>query len=368
MTDLVPADGTPARFPADERWERELVLVGAWLKEQGTNTRAGYADAVGWPYSLLTGQPRDIARLRNGVSWLAWCGCRGVHVLDADRQLVLDWVEAIEHTPHPVSEKLLSKRTRAQMVSAVSSFYTWTVEEGHRQDSPVQFSRKKKGLNTSKDKSPTRSLSRAEANAMLKAADADPVETVRLRTSAVISLIFNVGLRVSELCNATLADMYVQDGIRVLHVVLKGKGDHEFALPPDVCRRVDAYVASRADVARLPARRGQASAATAPLIATATGKPMDRTEVLRLVKRIAHLAGLDEPDKVHPHVGRHTWVTEARRQGFVTSAIKDSVGHAFESTTDRYGQHVLNLANSPAFKVAAAFEAGDETVTPPAVS
>lgn len=362
MTDLVPIDTTPGRSPADERWERELRLVGEWLKDQGTNTRASYADALGWPYSLLTGEPRDVTRLRNGVSWLTWCRRRGVHVLDADRQLVLDWVEALEKTPHPTTGKHLAKRSRAQTVSAAFSFYAWCVEEGHLEANPVQFNRTKKGLNTSKDKSPTRSLSDDEVRAMIRTADEDPVQDVRLRTSAIIALLYMVGLRVGELVGADLADLQIQDGIRAVRVELKGKREHWFPIPDAAGRRLDAYLASRADLDRLPARVGDANASSPPLIATSTGGRMQRSEVFRLSKRVAVLAGLRAPETVPPHAARHSYVTGSRRGGFNSEEIRAALGHAYTSTTDRYGLHVMNLASSPAHAMAERFDVD----TPPA--
>jgi integrase/recombinase XerD len=75
-----------------------------------------------------------------------------------------------------------------------------------------------------------------------------------------------------------------------------------------------------------------------------------------LVKRIAALAGLDDPGSVHPHVGRHTFITQARRLGYVDGDIQTAVGHADAATTAKYGTHILALERSPAYRVAEAFE------------
>lgn len=75
-----------------------------------------------------------------------------------------------------------------------------------------------------------------------------------------------------------------------------------------------------------------------------------------LSKRIATLAGLDDPQSVHPHVARHTYITEARRQGYAGDVIQHSVGHANIEQTDKYGKHIINIEKSPAYGVAAAFE------------
>lgn len=349
MTELAPATS----FDADaERWATGLHLVGQWLVEYTGNSRATYADAIGWPYRPNGGW-RGYEAVRRGLGWLGWCHGQGLHLLDAKRLHVLAWVGVINTSG-------LAKRSRAQMLSAAASFYTWATHEGHAEHNPAgDIDRKKQGLRTGQDPSGSRSLSAEEVRAILQAADNDPVTYVRLRSAAVVALLL-VGPRVSEICRATLADMKVMDGARALHVVLKGGRDHWFALPPMVCHRVDAYLVDRKDVQRLPARRGEVSASTTPLIATASGAPIGRGEVLGLVKRLARQSGIDDPASVHPHVFRHTYITEARRQGHLTDEIRASVGHAYSSTTDRYGKHVLALQRSPAYGVAAMFEPGCE--------
>lgn len=351
--ELVPA----AVFDGDEqRWTESVMLIGQWLMEGRGHTRASYADAIGWPYRP-SGQWRGYHSTRHGLTWLGWCHTNGVHLFDAKRLHVLTWIGALELSRSDTGEPL-SRRSRAHMTSTASSFYRWAMHSGHCETNPVEFiDRRKQGLQVSRDPSPTRSLSPAEATAMVNAADRYPVESVRLRTSAIVALLFQVGPRVSEaICNTTLADMYVQDGKRVLHVVQKGGRNHLYPLPPSVCRRIDGYLESRSDIDRLPARLGHTRASVTPLFVTATGKPIQRGDITALVRRVAKLAGLDNPHTVHAHVGRHTWITEARRQGHASDEIRAAVGHASTTTTDRYGKHVLALDRSPVWDVAAAFE------------
>lgn len=352
--ELVPT----TTFDADpHRWAAGIHFVGEWLAEHSGHTRAAYADAIGWPYRPA-GTWRGYHTTRNGHTWLNWCHGAGIHLLDAKRIHVLAWIDAFTTSLNARGEPL-SKRSRAQLVSAASSFYRWAMHNGHTEINPVALvDRRKKQLNTSRDPSPSRSLFEAETQALIVAADDDPVKSVRLRTSAIIALLFCVGPRVGELCNATLADMRVMDGRRALYSQLKGSKEHFFALPPEVCARIDAYLASREDITRLPARRGSTGASTTPLIATSRGKPMGRGEVRTLVKRIAKLAGLDDPQSVHPHVGRHTFITEARRLGYAGDTIQQHVGYADIATTDKYGKHIINIENSPAYGVAARFAPG----------
>jgi len=349
--ELVPA----AAATEDERWLTELKLVGQWLLEHSGNTLAAYSSSIGWPYRT-NGTWRGYQSARNGVTWLGWCHTNGVYLLDAKRIHILAWIEAVNASRHPDSGEPLAKRSRAQLVSTASSFYTWAMHEGHTESNPVALiNRRKKQLNVSHDPSASRSLSATESQAMIAAADNDPVQFTRPRTAAIIALLFCCGPRVGEVCNAKLSDMRVQDGRRVLRTVAKGGKELLFALPPQVCTRLDAYLATREDISRLPARRGEGSGSSIPLIATSTGKPLGRGEVRTLVKRIARFAGLDDPQSVYPHVARHTYITEARRLGYSGDVIQHSVGHAHIEQTDKYGKHIINIEKSPAYGVAEAF-------------
>jgi integrase/recombinase XerD len=369
---LVTRDAAPVAEPVSgdrARWGALLELVAEWLAEHAGHSRTTYADAIGYPHHPVTGQPRDVSALRNGVAFLPWCAAAGVHPLtDVKRIHVLAWIEALGITPHPVTDKLLGKSTRAQMVSAVSSFFTWATQEGHVAANPVQVNRRKLKISTAGDTSPTRSLSRAEVAALQRAADTDRLQRQRLRSSAIIAVLFDVGLRVSELCTLTTADMGVMQGHRVLWLTLKGGRRHVVEMPAPVAERVDAYLASRSGLETRPVVRGQSGgSAAAPLFTTSTGKPLARSEVLRLVKRLAEAAGLDRPQEVHPHVARHSWITTARELGIEPSVIQEHVGHVDGKTTARYGKHALNVANSPARAVAAAYEQAAGATSPATV-
>lgn len=352
MTDVVPAAPLPSAD--DERWQRGQDLVRAWLMEQSGNTRTAYADSIGWPYTP-SGAPRKKPP-RYGATWLAWCWQAGVHLFDAERIHVLAWLDAVDGARDPETDKPLEKRSKAHMMSAASAFYTWAMEEGHAERNPMDYvNRTKRGLNTSKDPSPSRSLAVDEAQKMIAAADADPIEEVRLRSSAIVALLWMTGMRVSELCGATLADMKVQRGKRILWVHAKGHKEHHYDLVGPVCERLDAYLVSRKDRDRLPALRGRASGATTPLFITNSGKPMNRREVLRLVKRVARLAGIEAPHEVYPHVARHTVIDELARQKVAGDRIQRTVGHADLKTTQRYGGSGWGIEESPLEAVARVF-------------
>lgn len=348
MTDLVPVEALPVSNPDADRWTDGLGLVGQWLAETRGNTRITYADAIGFPYHPTTGTYRDTSVLRNGVTWLAWCARNGVHLLDADRQHVVTWANALRSTPHPKTGELLSHMTSAHTFTAASAFYVWAMKAGHATRNPMSLiDRKKLGVDIPKEPSPTRSLSRREVALLQQAADNDPVESVRLRSSALVATLFRLGMRVSELCNLRTSDIERTGGVRVAWVTLKGERRHPYKLPREVNERLDRYLSSRG-VSATVAVRGQLGGTSYPVFATGNGAAMGRKEVDALLKRLAKRAGLDDPASVTPHVGRHSLITALREAKVADDKIQRFVGHKHAETTDRYGHHVLDLVNSPA--------------------
>lgn len=365
MNDLVPTAPLPVPNPDRERWEDALELVGLWLAETKGNTRTTYADAIGWPRYLTTvpdrkdkrgqvttkghhaGDSRDTSTLRNGVTWLLWCARNGIHLLDADRTAVVAWTEALRATPHPKTGELLDHATRGHTFTAASSFYTWAMKAGHTLTNPmVLVDRRKLGVDIPKVDSPTRSLTRREIAKLQLAADSDPVESVRLRSSALVAVLYRLGLRVSELCNMRTDNLERTGGVRVVWVKLKGDRPHPYKIPAEARTRLERYLTSRG-IGNVVAVRGQHGGTSAPMFATASGGKMDRSEVGKLLQRLAGYADINDPGTVTPHTARHSLSTALREEGVADEKIQRLFGHKQAETTARYGKHVLELMNSP---------------------
>lgn len=358
VTELVPVEVLPASNPDGERWAAGIELVREWLNEVKDNTRATYADAIGFPFHPVTDEYRDFRTLRNGVTWLAWCARNGVQLLDVTRRDVVEWTEALRtaRSPKPPHD-LLSASTRAHTFTAASSFYTWAMENGHIEVSPIKMvSRKKLGVKLQKRPSPTRSLSEDEVGSLQAAADGDPVELVRLRSSALIAFLTCTGVRIEEALRLRMSDIEHTGGVRMVWVTLKGDESHPVAIPPEVGERLDRYHESRG-IGKDIALPGQEGGSDSPfLFATGSGKRMGQKEARELLVRLAERAGLTAPETVTPHVMRHTHITELQKLGLADTTIQKHIGHRQVETTQRYGHHVRALEDSPAFLAARAFE------------
>jgi len=326
--EVLPADRqlpTTVRPAADDgRCER---LLREWLLGYGSaNTRDAY-----------TGDLRH---------WLGFLERSGVDPLaEAKTVHVHGWLRALE----AAGEK---PATCGRRLAAVSAWYRWLISEGHSERAnPAAIDAKRKPK-PSREPS-TASLTLTQAHALLAAADDDP-NPQALRTAAIVAILLLCGLRVSELVGADLDQLGQNAGHTVLRYTAKGGVDHLVAIPPAALARLNAYLASRADLAgdRLPVPAGRAPGTRPrrPLIVTESGGRLDRGAVWRLLRRLAKTAGITV--QMSPHVLRATYATLARNAGVPLEDVQDGLGHADPRTTRRYDHGGARLDRSPGYTLA----------------
>lgn len=135
-----------------------------------------------------------------------------------------------------------SAATRARRLAAVSAFYSWLIAEDRTDRANPAAINPKQKPKTDPTRPSTGGLSRAQAEALLAAADAGPQAA---RTAAIVALLLYTGLRVGELVGADVEQLGHDRNHRVLRFTAKGGGPHLVALPAPVTRRLDAYLAGR---------------------------------------------------------------------------------------------------------------------------
>jgi len=212
----------------------------------------------------------------------------------------------------------LAPTTIARRLAAVRSFFRHQVLLGARSDNPaanVELPKRRRTL--------PRTLSPAEVERLL---DAAPGTTPRaLRDRALAELLYGAGLRVSE---AVLLDRQSIDLENRL-VRAFGKGSKERVVP--IGR--EAAEALRRYLSRgrpyLDRRHRQ------ELFLNAHGGPLTRAGVFLVLRRLAGKAGL-EPERIHPHLLRHSFATHLLEGGADLRAVQEMLGHADLATTELY--------------------------------
>ncbi|NUU22089.1 MAG: tyrosine-type recombinase/integrase, partial [Streptomycetaceae bacterium] len=216
--------------------------------------------------------------------------------------------------------------TRARRLAAVSSLYVYAVDTGVLSVNPVAAVKRPK---VSQDHSPTLGLTADQGRAVLAAGEAESP-----RTGALVALLLLGALRVSEACAARAEHLGVDRGHRVLTVHGKGGTARQLALVPRLAHALDVQLAGRD---------------TGFVLVTRTGRPWDRAEAWRAVRRIATRAGVPHADRISPHSLRHTAATLALEAGAPLHRVQDLLGHADPRTTRRYDRRRKALDGHAAY-------------------
>lgn len=211
----------------------------------------------------------------------------------------------------------LSARSAARALSAVKSFHRWLAETEGLDATAVMATRAprvKPGL--------PRPLSTESARAVLDNADTNHAEPwIAARDTAVLTLLYACGLRISEALSLRQSDAPLGDTISII-----GKGNKERQVPvlPVARQAVDSY----RDLCPHP------TDATSALFLGARGRPLSASIVQ---KRMATLrAQLGLPSTATPHALRHSFATHLLEAGGDLRAIQTLLGHASLSSTQIY--------------------------------
>jgi integrase/recombinase XerD len=268
-------------------------LAAAFLAGYGTATREAYA--------------RDLR------AWGDYLTDLGVEALTAHRVHVDAWTRRAE-------EDGTAPATIARRLSALSGFYAYALDEGLIARSPVARVRRPRVS----DESPRLGVDRAGMRALL-----DAGQVSGPRDHALACLLALSGLRVSETLAVDVADLGHERGHRTLRLRRKGGKRQTVALAPRTAAALDVMLDGRS---------------SGPLLATRTGRRMDRHAALKIVRRLARAAEIEQV--VSPHSLRHGFVTLALDAGVPLRDVQDAAGHADPRTTRRYdrGRHSLDRA------------------------
>lgn len=167
-------------------------------------------------------------------------------------------------------------------------------------------------------------LGKEQVDAML--AVPQPGEPFYARDRAILELLYATGMRVSELAGLRVKDVNLAVG----YVRCFGKGNKERIVPigSHAVDAVSEYLRSLRGVLT------ESSPDMEALFVSRTGRPMDRTNIWRLVSRYAGLSGIANP--VGPHTLRHCFATHLLEGGADLRIVQELLGHADVATTQVY--------------------------------
>jgi integrase/recombinase XerD len=155
-------------------------------------------------------------------------------------------------------------------------------------------------------------------------AEADVQRIISLETEprnrVLLLLLYTAGLRVSEACNLRWRNVRARADAGQLTVCGKGGNTRTVLLPAAMWRDLQSLATARE--------------INSPVFRSRTGKPLDRSRVLRIVEQASKRAGVDE--RVSPHWLRHAHATHSLERSAPIHLVQATLGHASVATTSRY--------------------------------
>jgi integrase/recombinase XerD len=220
--------------------------------------------------------------------------------------------------------------TVARRAAAARTFYRHLVALGLRADNPaaqVDLPRRRQRL--------PRSLSLGEVERLIEAANGTTPRSFRDR--ALVELLYGAGLRVSEAVGLERGGVDLES--RTVRCV--GKGDKERVVPlgtqaVEALRRYLSRGRPHLDRRHRP-----------ELFLNAQGGALTRAGAFLVVRKLAARAGLD-PERVHPHLLRHSFATHLLEGGADLRSVQEMLGHADLGTTEIY-THVSDRRRRDAY-------------------
>ncbi|MEZ7696549.1 MULTISPECIES: site-specific tyrosine recombinase/integron integrase [Prevotella] len=259
----------------------------------------------GYSANTLDAYLRDVDKL------LRYLALEQVDVLDVK-------LEDLEHFAAFISDLGIGPRSLARILSGVRQFYRFLVVDGYLEVDPTELLESPK----QPDHLPE-VLSTAEVDLLEQAIDLTKWEGHRNR--AIIEVLFSCGLRVSELTNLKLSNLYVDEQyIRVM-----GKGSKERLVPisPRALDELNYWFADRNEMKIKPGEEDY-------VFLNRRGHHLTRTMILIMIKRYALEAGIKKT--ISPHTLRHSFATSLLEGGADLRAIQAMLGHESIGTTEIY--------------------------------
>lgn len=215
-------------------------------------------------------------------------------------------------------ERGLSVKSQARLISSLKSFYEFLVIEKLCENSPAELLEQPK---------PRRALpvvlSVREVTDIIDSVDLSQPEGPRNRS--ILEVLYSCGLRVSELINLRLSDIFINDGF----VRVTGKGDKQRLVPlgEPASESILNYLEIRS---LMPVAVKHADF----LFLNRRGYKLTREMIFHIVRKQTLSAGIGK--EVSPHTFRHSFATHMVENGADLRVVQEMLGHSSILTTEIY--------------------------------
>ncbi len=209
-------------------------------------------------------------------------------------------------------------RSQARILSGIRSFYRFLLYKNYIEQDPSELLAQPR-----KEQHLPSVLTLEEIDAMIAQIDLSSNEGHRNR--AIIEMLYGSGLRVSELTELKLSNIYLEEE----YMLILGKGSKQRYVPisPEAKKWFVFWLEERAHWRIDPK-------ATDYAFLNRYGRPLTRAMVFTIIKRLTEAAGIHKV--VSPHTLRHSFATHLLQNGADLRVIQQLLGHEDLATTEIY--------------------------------
>lgn len=269
---------------------------------------------------------QDFLRIERGLS------NNSVVNYSLDIKKLMRWltVNQIQDSPISISEeniqqfiyevaKKVNPRTQNRIISGLRGFFKYLIFEGYRKTNPLELIEAPKLGRKLPD-----TLSLPEIDALINAIDLG--SKLGERNRAILETLYGCGLRVSELTDLKISDLFFDEGF----IQVTGKGDKQRLVPLGPV--TEKYIKIYKDEVRN--HLTIASKDTDTLFLNQHGRKLTRAMIFTIIKQLASKIGLHKT--ISPHTFRHSFATHLLENGADLRAIQQMLGHESITTTEIY--------------------------------
>ena len=252
---------------------------------------------------------------------LAYLTLENINILDVRLENLEDFSAGL----HDIG---IHPRSQARILSGIRSFYRFLIMEDYLESDPTELLESPQtGFKLPEV------MTVEEIELLIGSIDRGTKEGQRNR--AILETLYSCGLRVSELCNLKLSELYFEEGF----IKVEGKGSKQRLVPisPRAIKEIRLYFTDRNLMKIKPGFEDF-------VFISNFGKNISRIMVFHIIKELAERIGLKK--KISPHTFRHSFATHLLEGGANLRAIQCMLGHESIGTTEIYTHIDRNMLRS----------------------
>lgn len=238
--------------------------------------------------------------------------------------------EMVEHFMVWFVESGRESSSQARVLSGIKSFFNYLLLEDKIQVSPAELVQPPKVGRTLPD-----TLSTDEIDRLIGSINDSTLKGLRDR--AILEVLYSCGLRVSELCNLKIGDLFFGEG----YIRVTGKGDKQRIVPiSGIARdRIQLYLEYRREEEKRKSKEKKTATKSGKrsgdfLFLNNRGQSLTRVMIFTIIKQAAERAGINKA--VSPHSLRHSFATHLLEGGANIRQVQELLGHESILTTEIY--------------------------------